>query len=89
VSGKPDQFILVLLTSCLLGSAFFVTSFAIQMPRLQFATAGWALIFILFCLKGHLILSDFFILCTAFFLFMIVPGLYLMRRKKQLAREAV
>jgi len=89
LGNRPDQFFLVLLASCLLGTTFFVTSVAIQMPRLQFATVGWWLTFALFCFKGQLVLGDFFILCGAFFLFMILPGFYLRHRRHQLAHEAI
>ena len=84
-AGRPDQFTLVLLSSSLLGLSFFITGFAVRMPRLQFATFGWWLIFAFFCFKGQLVLTDFFILSGAFAFFMIGPGLYLTLRRQQLA----
>lgn len=87
INGRPDQYILVLLSSCTLGCAFFVTSVVTGMPALRFAAFGWWLTFGFFALRGELVLSDFFILCAAVSLFMIAPGIYLTHRRHQLAIE--
>lgn len=83
LGGRPDQFMLVLLATGLLGLSFLVTAVAIRIPQLHFATIGWWLTFALFCFRGKLVLSDFFIVMAAFTLFMIGPGLFLILRRRQ------
>jgi hypothetical protein len=83
--GLPDAHTFSVLLSGVMASAFFVMAIVTNIARLLMASVGWFGGAGYFGYKGELQPYDFLVLSGLFFVFVVLPGIYLSARSSRTA----